>query len=154
LNICSTNRAAIKNSKKVTLFYDPTSQGTRFDIGMSFMADKDFYISNIEAFPDDMNELEEFLLDYASKGSYEECECTPSEFYNKMIRRREEIQQAKLIEYAWRENDWKVLFDFGMIFMAEKPLLLLNREEVEKQRTPYKSFQNVLLALDDIYRQK
>ena len=40
-------------------------------------------------------------------------------------------------------------FDFGMVFMADKPLKLINREDVEM--TTHKSFQNVLLALDERY---
>ncbi len=39
-------------------------------------------------------------------------------------------------------------FDIGMSFMAEKPILLINRAEV--QPTPEKSFNNVLLAPDEI----
>jgi hypothetical protein len=40
-------------------------------------------------------------------------------------------------------------FDFGMVFMVEKPIKLINKKEIE--RTPHKSFQNVLHELDLIY---
>lgn len=37
--ICCDNRQAIYEAKEVHLFYDPTSQGSLFDLGMTFMAD-------------------------------------------------------------------------------------------------------------------
>lgn len=37
--ICCDNRQAIFDSKEVHLFYDKTSQGSLFDLGMTFMAD-------------------------------------------------------------------------------------------------------------------
>jgi nucleoside 2-deoxyribosyltransferase len=157
LNICSQNRTAIKKSKEVMIYYDPKSSGTRFDVGMSFMANKPLYVANSDDFPNEpheLNEFESFLLDYTLQGLFKELNHTPSEVYSEMVKQRKEIKHAQHIEYEWRENDGKFLFDFGMAFMAEKPIILLNREEVEKKRTPHKSFQNVLLALDDMYRQK
>ena len=37
--ICSDNRQAILDAKEVHVFYDKTSQGSLFDLGMAFMAD-------------------------------------------------------------------------------------------------------------------
>lgn len=37
--ICCDNREAIFESKEIHLFYDLTSQGSLFDLGMTFMAD-------------------------------------------------------------------------------------------------------------------
>jgi len=52
----------------------------------------------------------------------------------------------KKVEYTFKEKTPKFLFDFGMVFMAEKPIVLLNRNEIK--RTGKKSFENVLLELD------
>lgn len=49
----------------------------------------------------------------------------------------------------WNESSEGSRFDFGMTFMAEKPIVLINRDKIKK--TPHKSFQNVLLELDARY---
>jgi nucleoside 2-deoxyribosyltransferase len=38
--ICSNNRKAIESADRVDIFYNPDSQGTHFDMGMAFMANK------------------------------------------------------------------------------------------------------------------
>ena len=63
---------------------------------------------------------------------------------------RAAINEADEIHIYWNPTSQGSLFDFGMLFMAEKPLKLINRDDVE--RTPHKSFQNVLLELDAKYR--
>jgi hypothetical protein len=39
LDICRQNRAAIKEADEVHLFYSKTSEGSLFDVGMTFMAE-------------------------------------------------------------------------------------------------------------------
>ena len=54
--------------------------------------------------------------------------------------------------YEWIDNNPNLavfLFDFGMAFMADAGIFLENNKQVE--RTPKKSFQNVLLELDAMY---
>jgi len=53
------------------------------------------------------------------------------------------------IHIYWKPSSEGSIFDFGMFFMAERPLLIINKESVQK--TPNKSFQNVLLELDHVY---
>jgi hypothetical protein len=45
--ICTDNKNALLNSKEVHIFYDKTSQGSLFDLGMAFGSDKPLYIVNI-----------------------------------------------------------------------------------------------------------
>ena len=70
-----------------------------------------------------------------------------------MVFRRNRVRDLEKASYHWDEKTGSspnFLFDFGMAFMADKPITLKNRDEVE--RTPHKSFQNVLLELDKQYR--
>jgi hypothetical protein len=153
LNICSENRAAIKSAIGVSLYYNPTSKGTVFDIGMAFMANKPLFIINPDALKNpNQTELETFLEGYAINTNAEKNR--GSDIYKNFLARAHlrKSGMTKLVEYEWKDNNREFLFDFGMTFMAEKPIRLLNREYVETQRTPGKSFQNVLLALDDIGR--
>jgi hypothetical protein len=62
------------------------------------------------------------------------------------------LDNQKNIEYEFVGLGKRELFELGMIFMSEKPLVLKNRDFVESQRTLSKSFQNVLLELDARYR--
>jgi nucleoside 2-deoxyribosyltransferase len=36
INICDQNRKAIQNADEIHIFYNPESQGTHFDMGVSF----------------------------------------------------------------------------------------------------------------------
>ena len=49
INICLENAVAINNSDEVHIFYNPTSQGTHFDMGVSFALRKPIkIIENVE----------------------------------------------------------------------------------------------------------
>lgn len=63
---------------------------------------------------------------------------------------RKAIKEADEIHIYWSGKSEGSRFDFGMTFMTEKPIVLINRDKI--RRTPYKSFQNVLLELDAKYR--
>ncbi|MFH1668203.1 MAG: nucleoside 2-deoxyribosyltransferase [Candidatus Komeilibacteria bacterium] len=62
------------------------------------------------------------------------------------------IVQADEVHIYWNPTSQGSKFDFGMVFALNKPVLLINRSEVKP--TDHKSFENVLIALDDNYRQK
>lgn len=153
LSICSENRAAVRAARKsVDIYYNPTSTGTVFDIGMTFMAGKPVNIINPGIISRGTDDLGNFIL----KSSINACHLKEYEstFYDKMLARKEEIKRLRAIEYVWYENSKEFLFDFGMAFMAEKPIVLANREFVEAYKTEHKSFQNVLLALDGLHRKR
>lgn len=59
------------------------------------------------------------------------------------------IQIADEVHIFWNPDSSGSGFDFGMTFMIEKPIKLINKDKISK--TPYKSFQNVLLELDSKY---
>ncbi len=146
LNICSENRDAIKNALGVSLYYNPNSTGTVFDIGMAFMAEKPIFIINPDSLKSpNPSELEKFLNEYCINSGRKGI----SDFYMNALTRASKIRTLKHIEYEWKDNNRDFLFDFGMAFMAKKTITLSNREYVETQRTPYKSFQNVLTELHD-----
>ena len=65
---------------------------------------------------------------------------------------REAMRKADEVHIYWNATSEGSKFDLGMLFMAQKHVVLINRDDV--QRTPHKSFQNVLLELDAQYRQK
>ena len=47
--ICEENRFAMEHSDEVHVWYDPTSQGSVFDIGMAFVMGKPVFLVNPEA---------------------------------------------------------------------------------------------------------
>jgi len=63
---------------------------------------------------------------------------------------RDAMQKSDEVHVYWNASSEGTKFDFGMLFMSEKPLVLINKKDV--QRTPHKSFENVLLELDARYR--
>lgn len=150
LNICNENRAAILSADAIHMYHNPGSTGSVFDLGMTFMAEKPLYIINTDSMLDTEDDFSKFLFTYAY--NTELSLFVP--LHDTLLKRREKIKKAKAIKYKWKDELLKdkvdFLFDFGMVFMAEKPVLLTNRKQVE--RTPYKSFQNVLLELDKKYR--
>jgi len=50
LNICKINRNAILNADEIHIFYSSKSQGTHFDMGMAFMANKKIVIVQNEEY--------------------------------------------------------------------------------------------------------
>lgn len=149
LNICSINRGAIKSSDEIHNYFNPASTGTVFDTGMTFMFEKLLFVINTNTLKQQASDdFAGFLLKYAYNIKIDHS----SSFYEKMLKRREEIKEAELIEYEWKENSCDFLFDFGMTFALEKPIYLINRDKLKP--TEGKSFVNVLLALDEFYRKK
>jgi hypothetical protein len=60
------------------------------------------------------------------------------------------IKNADEIRIEWKPADKEILSYFGMAFMANKRILLTNREKA--QPTPIKSYTNVILSIDEICR--
>jgi hypothetical protein len=46
--ICTDNKKAIENAKEIHLFWDKTSQGSLFDLGMAFYSGKKLILINPE----------------------------------------------------------------------------------------------------------
>lgn len=61
------------------------------------------------------------------------------------------ISNADEVHIYWNGKSTGSIFDFGMAFMAKKPIVVFNREYVKTLQTNGKSFHNVLLALHDLY---
>ncbi|KYK26369.1 hypothetical protein AYK26_05240 [Euryarchaeota archaeon SM23-78] len=151
LNIYSQHREVIRKADAVRLYYNPTSQEIVFNLGMTFMLNKNLFIINSEAIEKRLTPLEQLIFNYILRGTSTAEKYPIYPAYHQMLVRRNVIKLARQIEYEWKNNNWEFLFDFGMSFMEEKPIRLLNRAEVEKKRTNEKSFQNMLLELDSMY---
>lgn len=63
---------------------------------------------------------------------------------------RKAIEDSDEVHIYYNPNSEGSKFDLGMAFMSKKPIKLINLKDV--QRTPHKSFQNVLLELNTRYR--
>ena len=70
------------------------------------------------------------------------------------LQNREAIVNADEVHIYWNGKSSGSKFDFGMVFMVnyftKKPIVIINKEDVKK--TPYKSFENVLLTLEEKLR--
>jgi len=71
---------------------------------------------------------------------------------NIIAENREAIRNADEIHVYWNGKSKGSLFDIGMAYTLDKPIVLINRGDIKK--TPHKSFENVLLELDSQYRAK
>jgi len=139
IKICSRNRDGIYNSKGIYKYLSGTSEGSMFDDGMAFMADKPMKIINPEEIENSNKNVQSFINGY--------CFNKKDDRYKKMLDRKEEIKESECVLYQYWGTTPEFLFDFGMSFMADKPVLLFNRNMVLSK--PHKSFENVLLELDD-----
>ena len=110
---------------------------------------------------DATNEEKQFLQDYMSrlesqwhKVHYPARDTNQDDPFGLNIcsENRQAIRDADEIHIYWTKKSKGTLFDIGMMFMAGKPVVLINRVDLE--RTPHKSFQNVLLEIDGRYRGK
>lgn len=143
--ICRDNCNAINNSSMgIKAYLNETSNGSMFDLGMTFYRGHPLEIINPEfdssKFPEP---LRTFVTNYATN-----LEPFNKKEYQKLIYRRDKIFDSKKIEYIFNGITPDFLFDFGMAFMSKKPIALTNRKDVKP--TEGKSFQNVLLYVDSL----
>lgn len=61
---------------------------------------------------------------------------------------RKAIRACDEVHIYLNTNSQGSLFDFGMAFMADKPVVLINKID----RVPHKDFRNVALDLDEQYK--
>jgi len=70
--------------------------------------------------------------------------------FNVLASDREGMHQVNEVHVYYTDYSKGSLFDYGMAFMAYKPVRLINRDAVKP--TPEKSIENFLLEMDDFYR--
>ncbi len=64
LNICRTNRQAMIDSDEVHVYWTPGSEGSKFDLGMAFMADKPIkFVNGRDYIRATQESFENFLLE-------------------------------------------------------------------------------------------
>lgn len=154
LTIVNTNKQALKNAGKVTMYVSHASIGSIADLGEATFFEKEFEIIN----PGDLKNqkphpfsglktihhpLHVFAYEYLNSSELENYE---GYFMNNLIR---EFSDAKQFEIKWN-NQKADIYELGIMLASEKPIFLKNRNELKQ--TSKKSFVNVLLKLDDIYR--
>ncbi len=105
--------------------------------------------------PDDVTLEEGALLEDYSVEHNAYCSDFGAQKHNRSLfdiytGRRNAIRRSKEVHVYWSSTERDDLFGLGMAFMAEKPILLINKPEVHP--TPEKSFNNIILALDERYR--
>jgi hypothetical protein len=150
--ILTEHRAAMREVTDVHAYLGQKTKGSYFDFGMAYMGEKPLFIVNLkELMTREFEDFDKFALNQSVNMQFWSSEA----IYN--LRdwaqtRKEEIRNAERIEYGAPSLDKKFFFDFGMAFYSGKPITLANRLEVEKLAVPgKKSFQNVLLELNDRY---
>jgi len=143
LRILSEHRHVIEQEiSEARIYFDKTSTGSMFDLGMIFMADVPLKVIN----QNDMNGTENCVADFIKHYTGNIPVTKMSDNYCKILQRREILEQDLVeIKYTWEKSPEK-LFDLGMVFMRRIPIRLTNHLE----RTPHKSFENVLLELDSM----
>ncbi len=88
-------------------------------------------------------EIHPDILYARDNGSFEK-------FIDRYYATMDKIKSGNEIRIEWNPTDKEILSYFGMAFMANKRILLANREKV--QPTPSKSYTNVILSIDEICR--
>jgi len=68
---------------------------------------------------------------------------------NICLQNKEAIITSHEVHIYWNPKSEDSLFDFGMTFMAGRPIYLFNRDSITA--TSYKSFTNMLLKLHEKY---
>ena len=158
LVICNTMRFVIKNSGKVSIFYNPASEGTKFDAGISLYVkgtsqDLDINLELMDGFEADslFSALDNIQKDPLRLESF--------------IREHEDIFNSETISYEHVLNDKGKMspdcaLKFGMVFGSEKPFKIMNLDDaiiasgLEKDISGNpisKSYTKVALLLHDIY---
>lgn len=152
LYICRQNRFGIKSADEVHIYLDPNSQGTVFDVGMSFMAQKPLYLVNLVKEDELPDEISRFIVEYAHDKDFipglKHIE-QHSEAYQQFVALRKFINTEPDLILKYEPFTKEALLGFGMMFMSGKPITLENPKNIEP--TPKKSFENVLLALHEKY---
>ncbi|MGV8086680.1 MAG: hypothetical protein ACP5N1_03545 [Candidatus Woesearchaeota archaeon] len=161
VNICNTMRYVIENSGKVALIYNPSSEGSKFDLGITLFNNKDLIILNSKEGSDD--ELTR-LLSWYSKVKYHQHQ-EPSgkyfleEHFNGNLSIKNFISDnIENPEALYENNDRirikldyiartdaegkpmcsvlspKAAVSFGMVYASRKGFTLINHEDVEIQK--------------------
>lgn len=160
VNICNTMRYVIENSRRVALSYNPSSEGSKFDLGITLFNNKDLSILNSEeGFDDKLTQL----LSWYSKVKYHSHQESSGKYFleehfrgNLSIKEfiSENIENPKALyenkdkiriklDYTARTDaegkpvppvlSPKAAVSFGMVYASRKGFTLINHEDVEIQ---------------------
>lgn len=121
LRICQDNCAAIKK-RTVHVWWNGTSKGSFFDLGMAFALRRPMILANGNQINMNLNDILQAV------GGTEE----------KLVL----LEKEKEVHICWNGVSPEACFYFGMVFALGKKIILDNYDQVLP--TPYKSFDNVL----------
>jgi len=147
--ICTDNKNALNNANGVHLYLAEGTKGSFFDIGMTLIKNKQLYIVNPEMFNLD-DEVEKAIIEYSMLDIERNTYTTSKLFYELNDYRQEIIESKKDLSLEFK-YDREHLLKLGMLFNSEKPFYISNINEIEK--TPTKSFQNVIHEINRLYEQ-
>lgn len=152
LRILCEHREVMKKVSSVHCYWNNSSSGSFFDFGMAYMAKKTpWQIINPENIKNNPEDFERFVLTNATMTNVASNPKT-REINNEMDAYRTLLSNCENVGVEFNKIDKQFLFQFGMAFFAEKPIIVTNIEYLATQKTPSKSFQNVLIELDARYR--
>ena len=158
LVICNTMRFAIQNSGVVSVFYNPASEGTKFDVGITLYVKASNPSLKLELIPykgAKEDELFQFLEDVTRD----------EKFLKEFISEHQDVFGQDKIEYTHEFDEFGKLtpltaLKFGMVFGSQKPFKITNIEETirasNNEKTSEglpisKSYTKVALLLHDLY---
>ena len=141
LDICTANREAIRQACRVGIWFDDKSRGSIFDLWMLYYFLRDAFTGvevineTVLEWPNPHITLWDVILELGISTSPES---------------REAIHQSSKIDVLVDVSDNNALFHMGMAFASlrdeRKKIVILNKNQISP--TPYKSFENVFLALE------
>lgn len=133
IRICEDNRRAIENADEIHLWYDPSSKGSQFDLGVAFALGKKIVLANKDVHP-----LPDECFGFDSNKEIH--------FFLNASQALEIYKNEGEIQFRFDPNSKHSLFNFGMAFALRKPIRFLNLGEILP--TEKKSFNNVIRTLD------
>ena len=149
LTIMNTNKYIIKHSGKIHIFYNPASEGSVVDLGMTFANQKKLTLANPEVL---RNKLLDYISLFVKKYSNHTLKYGESTFVNKMLEEKQRLTTLDEYVVTWNGRNKEDLFKLGMAFGFDLPIVLANKKDVVQ--TEKKSPENFLLELDARYSSK
>lgn len=149
LRIISEHREAMAACSEARAYWNGKSRGSYFDAGMAIMADKELRIINGLLRASFNEKAAAKILRYARKWADATPDIDPLEV---LMGRREQIRREPVFKISFESSSYDSVLDFGMAFIARKPIVLMNRKDIEANLPNGKCFEKVLLELDESIR--
>lgn len=78
--ICRDNRHALASADKIAIFWDKTSQGSLFDLGMAFALEKPIEIINVDEIePTESKSFSNMMIEWQTESNHRNTNVLPQE---------------------------------------------------------------------------